>query len=45
MNRAFRDKPGGLVVDYLGLAGELTHGFNWNKWTGEMSNHESGMSN
>ncbi len=23
VNRVFRDKPGGLVVDYLGLAGEL----------------------
>ena len=69
-NRVFRDKPGGLVVDYLGLADQLKkalanytesggqgdptydiwqavavllekhgiacdmmHGFNWNKWT------------
>lgn len=23
MNRVFKDKPGGLVVDYLGLADEL----------------------
>ena len=23
VNRVFRDKPGGLVVDYLGLADEL----------------------
>lgn len=23
MNRVFRDKPGGLVVDYVGLAHEL----------------------
>ena len=23
VNRVFRDKPGGLVVDYLGLAHEL----------------------
>src|ERR1051326_1997437 len=23
VNRVFRDKPGGLVVDYLGLAAEL----------------------
>ena len=23
MNRVFRDKPGGLVVDYLGLADQL----------------------
>lgn len=70
VNRVFRDKPGGLVVDYLGLAdqlkqalmtytesggqgdptldtaqaiavmlekhgiaGDLMHGFNWDKWT------------
>jgi type I restriction enzyme R subunit len=70
VNRVFRDKPGGLVVDYLGLADQLKkalvtytenggqgnptfdtaqaiavmlekhgiacdlmHGFNWNKWT------------
>ena len=25
VNRVFRDKPGGLVVDYLGLAHELKH--------------------
>ena len=25
VNRVFRDKPGGLVVDYLGLAHELRH--------------------
>ena len=25
VNRAFKDKPGGLVVDYLGLAHELKH--------------------
>ena len=25
MNRVFRDKPGGLVVDYLGLADQLKH--------------------
>jgi type I restriction enzyme R subunit len=25
VNRVFRDKPGGLVVDYLGLAGQLKH--------------------
>jgi type I restriction enzyme R subunit len=23
VNRVFRDKPGGLVVDYLGLADQL----------------------
>ena len=23
MNRVFKDKPGGLVVDYLGLANDL----------------------
>ena len=23
VNRVFKDKPGGLVVDYLGLANEL----------------------
>jgi type I restriction enzyme, R subunit len=71
VNRVFRDKPGGLVVDYLGLADQLKkalitytesggqgnptfdtaqaiavmlekhgiacdmmHGFNWDKWTG-----------
>ena len=70
VNRVFRDKPGGLVVDYLGLADQLKkalvtytesggqgnptfdtaqaiavmlekhgiacdlmHGFNWDKWT------------
>ncbi len=26
VNRVFRDKPGGLVVDYLGLAEELQAG-------------------
>ncbi len=26
VNRVFRDKPGGLVVDYLGLADELQAG-------------------
>ena len=26
VNRVFRDKPGGLVVDYLGLADELKAG-------------------
>ena len=26
VNRVFRDKPGGLVVDYLGLAHELKAG-------------------
>ena len=25
VNRVFRDKPGGLVVDYLGLADQLKH--------------------
>jgi type I restriction enzyme R subunit len=25
VNRVFRDKPGGLIVDYLGLADELKH--------------------
>jgi len=25
VNRVFRDKPGGLVVDYLGLADQLRH--------------------
>lgn len=25
VNRVFRDKPGGLIVDYLGLASELKH--------------------
>lgn len=25
VNRVFRDKPGGLVVDYLGLANQLKH--------------------
>ena len=25
VNRVFRDKPGGLIVDYLGLADELRH--------------------
>lgn len=25
VNRAFRDKPGGLIVDYLGLADQLKH--------------------
>ena len=25
VNRVFKDKPGGLVVDYLGLAQELKH--------------------
>ena len=25
VNRVFREKPGGLVVDYLGLAHELKH--------------------
>jgi type I restriction enzyme, R subunit len=25
VNRVFRDKPGGLVVDYLGLADRLKH--------------------
>src|SRR5205085_5291078 len=25
VNRVFKDKPGGLVVDYLGLADELRH--------------------
>ena len=23
VNRVFKDKPGGLIVDYIGLAGEL----------------------
>ena len=23
MNRVFKDKPGGLVVDYIGIAAEL----------------------
>jgi type I restriction enzyme R subunit len=27
VNRVFRDKPGGLVVDYLGLADQLKHAF------------------
>ena len=83
MSRArLRDKPGGLVVDYLGLADqlkkalitytesggqgnptfdaaqaisvllekhgiacELMHGFNWDKWTRPMTNDEFGMSN
>jgi type I restriction enzyme R subunit len=73
VNRVFRDKPGGLVVDYLGLADQLKkalvtytesggrgdptfdtaqaiavmlekhgvacdmmHGFNWDKWTSGM---------
>ncbi|MDP2181166.1 MAG: DUF3387 domain-containing protein, partial [Actinomycetota bacterium] len=27
VNRVFRDKPGGLVVDYLGLADQLRHAF------------------
>ena len=26
LNRVFKDKPGGLVVDYLGLADELKRG-------------------
>jgi len=26
VNRVFRDKPGGLVVDYLGLADQFKHG-------------------
>ena len=26
VNRVFKDKPGGLVVDYLGLADELQQG-------------------
>ena len=82
VNRVFRDKPGGLVVDYLGLADQLKkalvtytesggqgnptfdtaqaiavmlekhgiacdlmHGFNWDKWTEQMMNDEVGMRN
>jgi type I restriction enzyme, R subunit len=25
MNRVFKDKKGGLVVDYIGIANELKH--------------------
>jgi type I restriction enzyme R subunit len=28
VNRVFRDKPGGLVVDYIGIANELKHAMN-----------------
>jgi len=27
VNRVFKDKPGGLVVDYIGIAAELRHAF------------------
>lgn len=29
VNRVFKDKPGGLVVDYLGIADQLKAEFNW----------------
>ena len=28
VNRVFKDKPGGLVVDYIGIANELKQAFN-----------------
>ncbi len=34
-----------VMLEKHGIACDMMHGFNWDKWTGKMSNVEFGMSN
>ncbi len=34
-----------VMLEKHGIACDMMHGFNWDKWTGQMTNDEVGMAN